>query len=194
MPGFIDLDESIRPATLVTRDRCFMLYQFARHIASLPGEIAELGVYKGGTAKILAKACPTKRVHLFDTFEGMPATDEVKDIHKAGDFNDTSLEAVRSFLSDCPNVDFHPGYFPESIAGLEDLRFALAYIDADIYQSTKDALEFFYPRMVPGGIMVFDDYEWPRCPGVKLALEEFLAGKPERPVITAYIQCALFKM
>ncbi len=179
--------------TLVSIDRCFMLWQLARHAATLPGDFAEIGVYQGGTAHLVAGACPGKTLHLFDTFGGMPVSDPSIDHHVAGDFDDTSLESVQAYLSDCPNVVFHPGLFPETARGLEDLRFAYVYVDVDIYRSVRDCLEFFYPRMVPGGVLVLDDYEWPHCEGVKVALTEFMADKPEVPIITARYQCTVIR-
>jgi len=70
---------------------------------------------------------------------------------------------------------------------------AFIYADVDIYQSTRSCLDFFYPRMVHGGVMIFDDYEWKGCPGVKKAISEFLAGKNEIPIITTRYQCILLK-
>jgi predicted O-methyltransferase YrrM len=115
------------------------------------------------------------------------------DIHKKGDFADTSLESVKEFLGDCNNVVFHPGFFPVTAEPVKDKKFCFVYFDADLYQSTKSCLEFFYPRMVRGGVMIFDDYEWKGCPGLKKAIEEFLADKSEIPIITAKYQCMLLK-
>ncbi len=139
----------------------------------LTGSVAEIGVYQGGTAALLADHMPQKRIHLFDTFEGMPPTNPKFDIHKPGDFADTSLEAVQASLKGKDNVEFWPGLFPESAAGLTDLRFCLVHVDVDIYESTKAAIEFFWPRLVEGGIMVFDDYNAPRCPGTNKAVDEY---------------------
>jgi len=142
---------------------------------------------------LIAKACPGKSVHLFDTFSGMPAETRGIDFHKKGDFADTSLDSVKTFLNDCSSVIFHPGFFPDTAAAIKDKKFCLVYIDVDIYQSVKDCLEFFYHRMVPGGVMLFDDYEWKDCPGVKKAIVEFLTNKPETSVITTRYQCVLIK-
>jgi O-methyltransferase len=161
-PGFLENQALIGGRSLVDADRLYMLYQFANHTANLPGAYAELGVYRGGTAKLAAKTCPAKKIYLFDTFEGMPEVDHERDVHRAGDFRDTSLADVQEFLADCPNVEFRQGVFPHTAQGLEDECFSMAYIDADIYRSTKDALVFFYPRLTKGGVMVFDDYEWRR--------------------------------
>jgi len=183
----------IENRTVVSQDRCFMLYQMAKYAESKEGEIAEVGVYKGGTGKLIAKTCPGKSVHLFDTFSGMPQTTRSIDLHEKGDFADTSLDSVKTFLSDCNNVIFHPGFFPDTAEAVKDKKFCLVYIDVDIYQSVKDCLEFFYYRMVLGGVMVLDDYECLSTPGSKKAIAEFLADKPEVPIIITREQCVLIK-
>lgn len=185
---------SLDGRSLVSPDRLYTIWQLAQHAKHVPGDFAELGVYRGGTAKLVAQLCPDKKLHLFDTFEGMPTTDEKRDVHAAGEFSDTSLDGVQGYLTDCPNAVFHQGFFPATASGLDDVRFAYVHVDADIYKSTLDALEFFYPKMTPGGVMVFDDYEWPDCPGVRQALDEFLADKPERVIVIAKYQSALFKL
>ena len=98
----------IKPYTAVTEDRCYMLYRLAQRCAHLDGDFAECGVYRGGTAALLAgtlteSATEGKQLHLFDTFEGMP-DDAGSDpsSHRKGDFGDTSLESVGERLSDFP--------------------------------------------------------------------------------------------
>ena len=190
---FQQLFKEIEARTVVSQDRCFMLYQMAKYADGKDGEMAEVGVYKGGTAKIISKTCPQKTVHIFDTFAGMPDVVCGIDVHRKGDFLDTSIESVKSFLSDCSNVVFHPGFFPDTAETVKDKKFCFVYVDVDIYQSVKNCIELFYPRMVSGGVMVFDDYEWKGCPGVKKAIDEFLAGKKEIPIITTKYQCMLLK-
>lgn len=160
--------------------------------AAIDGAMAELGVYKGGTAKLMADVAPLKKLFLFDTFDGMPP-EQLIDKHKAGDFADTSVEEVSQFLGERPNVDFRKGFFPETATGLEDEHFSFVHIDGDLYQSTLDSLIFFYPRMTPGGVIVFDDYEWPDCPGVKQAMDEYLADKPEKVFVRTRYQAVLVK-
>jgi O-methyltransferase len=183
----------VKGRTLVGRSRCFMLHGLSLYARALPGEIAEVGVYRGGTARLLARTNPGKTVHLFDTFAGMPDHDPNVDVHRRGDFADTSLEGVKQFLQGCPNVAFHQGFFPQTAEPVRDSRFCLVHIDTDIYRSVKDGLEFFYPRLVPGGVLVFDDYEWERCPGVKQAIDEFLADKPNLAAVRTTRYQALLK-
>lgn len=192
-PTFISLYDDIRDRTLVPAARCFALYEMALALRAKPGAVAEVGIYKGGTARLLAATCPDKPLHLFDTFEGMPETDPSVDGHRTGDFADTSLKAVKTFVDGGARMHFHVGLFPDTAAPIENDRVCLVHVDVDIYQSVRACLKFFYPRLVPGGALVFDDYETERCPGVRKAIDEFLADKPERQIVTARYQCAGLK-
>ncbi|HTY73692.1 MAG TPA: TylF/MycF/NovP-related O-methyltransferase [Actinomycetes bacterium] len=182
--GFAGRYAALRRLTLVTPQAAYVLEALARQALHLHGDFAEVGVYQGGTARLLADvAQPAGRaLHLFDTFAGMPLVDAARDLHREGDFADTSLAAVEALLSDRPCAQVHPGVFPGTAAGLEDRRFALVHVDVDIYPSVRDACEFFHPRLVPGGFLVVDDYGWTSCPGARAAVDEYFAGRPECPV------------
>jgi O-methyltransferase len=119
---------------------------------------------------VIADLAPWKTLHAFDTFEGIPHDDDTPEGHKRGDFT-TNLTDGKDYLR-LNDVSFHVGFFPETAKGLEDRRFCFAHIDGDLYETTKAAIEFFVPRMVPGGIIVFDDWKWERCPGVERAIRE----------------------
>jgi O-methyltransferase len=152
-------------------------------------------VFRGGTARLLAKitAPAGKTVHLFDTFAGMPSVDSNADLHKAGDFANTSLEAVQRYLHDCDNVRLYQGFFPSTAQPIEQLSFALVHIDVDIYTSVLSCCGFFYPRMEHGGLMIFDDYGFISCPGAKKAVDEFFADKPEVPIYLPTGQCLVLR-
>lgn len=185
-PWWIDEDflllwKRIETRTLVERQSAYLLWQLSAHVSKLEGDIAEVGSYRGGSAYLLAAS--TKRlVHIFDTFEGMPETDPERDIFRKGDFGDTSYDEVRDFLKDLRNVKIHRGLFPDSAGPIIDKRFCLVHIDVDIYRSVLDCCRFFYPRLVLGGCLVFDDYGYPKCPGAKLAVDEFFRDRPETPL------------
>ncbi len=156
---------------LPTRARV-VLHRYLTLTHEVPGAVAELGVWKGGSAFLLASYRGAKDLHLFDTFSGMPATTEWDQL-KQGDFGDTSLEHVEALLSAFPNIHFHVGLFPDTAKGLEDLRFSFVHLDGDLYDSTKSGLAWFYPRMNPGGIILMDDVGRDDCQGVRKALLEF---------------------
>jgi len=190
-PAFVRLFNQLIGYTLVDKVRCFILYQCAKNSAPIAGDLAEVGVFRGGTAKLLAKtSAPSgKTVHLFVTFAGMPSVDANIDLHHAGDFANTSIEAVQAYLHDCGNVRLYQGIFPTTAQPVEQRSFALVHIDVDIYTSVLSCCEFFYPRMQRGGIMVFDDYGFWSCPGAKKAVDEFFADKPEALIYLPTGQC-----
>ena len=161
----------------------------------LSGNLAEVGVYKGGSAEIIAKAKEeSKKLFLFDTFEGMPEVNEKDNFCKKGDFNDTSYDSVKQGLQNYKNIFLYKGIFPkENSEHIEKEQFSLVHIDVDIYQSYKDCLEFFYPRMVCGGIIVLDDYNHDLCHGAKLATDEFLKDKNEKVIWHMFSQACIIK-
>src|SRR5215212_7524151 len=124
-PTFVRLFDQLLGYTLVDKVRCFMLYQCAKNSAKIAGDIAEIGVFRGGTARLLAKTSAPigKIVHLFDTFAGMPSVDVSADLHQAGDFATTSIEAVQAYLHDCGNVRLYKGLFPATAQPIEPKSF-----------------------------------------------------------------------
>jgi O-methyltransferase len=177
----------VRPHTLVAPDRCYYLTKVARQAVHLDGDFVEAGSYRGGTALLLKleleRAKSSKVFHIMDSFEGMKAVSTGADRHRVGDLSDTSLEGVQAVVGTGPNLDYRKGWIPETFKGLEDRRFAFAHIDLDLYQSILDACTFVYPRMVPGGAMVFDDYGFPNNPGARRAVDEFFRDLPEEPIV-----------
>jgi O-methyltransferase len=189
----------IRGTTLVTEDRCYIIYSLCLNCVHLQGDFAECGTYKGGTAFLIADTMKAsaggRQLHLFDTFTGMPNTAiQGVDHHKSGDFADTSLDRVKRYLSQFPFVVFHPGLIPATFAAAKDRAFSFVHIDVDIYQTSQDCCEFFYPRMVRGGTMLFDDYGFPQCRGMRKAVDEFFLNKDETPISLPTGQCLVIKL
>ncbi len=136
------------------------------------GAVAECGVYHGGTVQRVAAAFPHRSILAFDTFEGLPAKDWRPDeVHSAGDFSDLDGKAVAEALSAIPNVEVRKGYFPDT-AKPTDGPFVLVHLDFDFYEGTRAGIDWFVPRMAQGGVIVFDDYDWKHCPGVRRAIDE----------------------
>ena len=166
----------------------------------VPGEIAELGVYRGAFAAELNRMFPERRLYLFDTFEGFDARDMKTGRDgqraKAGDFSDTSEALVLGKMI-CPEqVTLRKGYFPDSLCA-EDLErsYALVSLDADLYQPTMAGLAYFYPRLSPGGYMILDDYNSPQFPGAGQAVREFCAreGLAVVPLCDIHVTAVLAK-
>lgn len=162
------------PLSLLSLARVDGLRQTLDAVAAVPGDLAELGVYRGGAARVMAVRNPSRTVHLFDTFTGIPhdGYDADYDRHRPGEWA-CPLPEVKYALRDCENVRFHAGLFPHTAQGLEDVRFAFVHLDADLYASTFEGLAWFWPRLEPGGVIVLDDWRAEMCPGVDRAVFEY---------------------
>lgn len=175
-------------------DEQYTLYSSAKAVTEIDGSFAEVGVYKGGSAKILNGLKDRKKLHLFDTFSGLPAVERLEGENlRDGWLSDTSEEAVKRFLGELDNVFFHKGVFPATAAGVEDESFSLVHIDVDLYQTTFDCLQFFWPRLLSGGRLISHDYNNIGCPGVKQAFREYFADSQHLIVEVAESQCLVVK-
>ncbi|MEN6395293.1 MAG: TylF/MycF/NovP-related O-methyltransferase [Methanoregula sp.] len=171
----------------------YHIYMASKITQKIPGDIAEVGVYKGGSAKIICSAKGDRTLHLFDTFAGLPKVDDVDQVWPfyEGKFA-ASYDNVKAYLSQEKNVILYKGLFPDTSDPVKDKHFSLVNLDVDTYESTKKCLEFFYPRMSPGGVILSHDYL--TVPGVRKAVDEYFADKPEPVVETAASQCIVVKV
>ena len=181
---YLRLQPRLAGKTLLSDDRLHVLHQFASAARHLPGAVAEVGVHRGGSALLLAEvfAGADKPLYLFDTFAGIPHQTGDFDLHRAGDFADTSLEAVRELLGGFEGISLNPGIFPATATPEHQAaRYAFVHIDVDIERSVADCCAFFYPRLVAGGMLLFDDYGFPTCPGVRRAVDRHCNDLDLRP-------------
>lgn len=144
---------------------------------NVPGNIAEVGVFKGEFAKYMNKAFPDRKFYLFDTFEGFDNKDiqiEKNNNYSTGeqDFSDTSIDEVISKMTNKGNCIIKKGYFPESLEGLED-NFCFVSLDPDLYKPILEGLQYFYPRLNKGGYIFIHDYNNDYYSGAKKAVREY---------------------
>lgn len=166
------------------RTRFLFLTMAADMISSdrISGDIAELGVDKGNTASVLGLAAMRlgKTLYLLDTFEGFSAQDlvDMDSIHGVA-FQDASLDMVRDAVNG-PHVRYIKGYFPDSAQQMADnLTFCLVHLDCDLYKPFTSGLDYFWPRLVPGGFLIMHDYNSLHWDGVEKAVNTFFLNKPE---------------
>ncbi len=167
-----------RKPVLFSPGELLNIWEQSRIMADHGGAFAEVGVFRGASAKAICETKGKIPFHLFDTFEGLP--DEVSDRDgrfKKGMFTASERE-VRARLQKYPAVHIHRGIFPQTASAVKDLKFSFVHLDVDLYSVTKSALEFFYPRMLPGGRILSHDYG--QCEGVWTAFDEFMADKQEK--------------
>jgi hypothetical protein len=189
----LDLIHKIKAQTtmLLSDDESYQLFMAVRNTQKLSGDIAEVGVYRGGSARLICEAKGDRVLHLFDTFEGLPEIGKVDHpLFRKGKYA-ASLEEVRHFLQGYTNVYFYKGLFPGTAKLVEDKRFSIVHLDADLYESTLDCLQFFYPRMTQGGVLMAHDFNLPH--GVRKAFVEFFVGKPESIIEMSGTHCLVVK-
>lgn len=171
----------------------YTLYSSLKAVKDLVGDIAEIGVYKGGTAKLLCELKGNKNLYLFDTFEGLPNTKNDDLFVQKGWLHDTSVESVKKYLANYDNVHFLKGVFPETNTSVLNKKFSFVHLDVNLYQTTLDALEFFWPRMISSGRIVSHDYNTNSMPGIKKAFSEFFKNEPEKIIEIADSQVMVVK-
>jgi hypothetical protein len=131
-------------------------------------------VFNGGSLELIANVAKNHVIIGIDSFEGLPQPSE-HDTHKKGEFATANFEKMKDFFKGM-NVYLVKGFSPDVFIRL-DSKFAFVHIDVDLYQSVLDGCNFFFPRMVKGGIIIFDDYGFESTKGAKKAVNEFFADK-----------------
>ena len=183
--NFEELYQSISGISVLDDHYLYPRWETALSCVDVPGEVAEVGAFRGGSAKFFCQVFQQKNVFIYDTFVGMPATWDLakgeswfkNDDGGKAYFEPNLLETAKTTLKDCPNAIICPGFFPDSIpTKAKECRYAYIHFDGDLYQTLIDSLEFFWPRMEPGAILFVDDFCREQTPGVALALRKFFIG------------------
>ena len=177
--------------SLLSGNEAFTLFSLARTQATLPGDMAEVGVFEGASAKIISIASANTTLHLFDTFSGLPEPGTREKAHLRSGLYAAGLPSVKAFLADRHNIQFHPGLFPESAIDCDERHYSFVHLDVDLESSTLACLAYFYPRLPPGGIILTHDYSY--LDGVRAAFTHFLSDKPERLIELPSSQAILVK-
>lgn len=173
----------VKDYTLVDNYRLFELYNLALQSCELEGEFLEVGVWKGGSAGIIQSALnkkeSDKKFYIADTFTGVVKAGHPKDNRYRGGEHATPISHVRELFS---SLNFAPpdvlvGVFPDDHPDFNIDKLAFVHSDVDAYQSTKDIIEWCLPKLVVGGVIVFDDYGFPTCGGVTQYVNDFMSNK-----------------
>ena len=171
------------------------LVQYFLATLPVPGARAECGAYRGATALLLCHARRSRQpgfrgddFYLIDSFSGTSTsgahdripvrgadgTTRMEDFFPAGK-TDTSAELVRGFFGDFPHAQICAGWIPQVFATLPERDWAFVHLDLTLYEPTLASLEYFYPRLSEGGVILCDGSIF--CPGVQTAWNEFCARR-----------------
>lgn len=195
--ALIALCRDVAPYTMTSRERVATLVRAVDYVVdqSIPGDLVECGVAAGGSSMamalaLLAKGVTDRGLWLYDTFEGMPepgphdigryGTNAIHTYRKRrADGKSTwiniPLETVRENMARTgyppARVTFVPGKVEATLPERAPERVSVLRCDTDWYESTKAELEVLWPRLSPGGIVLFDDYY--RWQGSRKAADEY---------------------
>ncbi len=176
MKPFNEIRKEINGQTLLSEVNLQTLYDTCKTVEILEGAAVEVGVYKGGSIKMIAQCLPDRPVYGFDTFEGISVITKEDDgiKHKIGDFAQ-DFEKVKEFLQTEKNVTLVKGSFSKTQTSLvQEKKICLVHIDTDAYIPAFEAMQSFWTRLVVGGIMLVHDFNWTNTPGIALAVNYFL--------------------
>lgn len=166
--------EMIRPISLLPKVKLELISENLLKIKHLDGKLCEIGVFQGGLSKLITLICPEKELYCVDTFEGIKGADPNVDVLENGRFS-CSLDRVMKNVNNS-KAKYIKGLFPEIFP--KDLtNFLFVHSDTDTYLGTKSTFDIFLDRMCLNGIIVFDDYLWPECPGVTKAIKEYISNQ-----------------
>lgn len=170
------------PQTLLMKAQVRSIFDRLAEVRHLQGDCIEFGAFRGGLSFFLGLCIRdlglTKRVYMLDSFQGLPQTDAALDgpFQKGMMATDASaVAAVRASFGLESIVEIRAGWFEETLPQMPSAaHFCLAHLDADVYGSTRTALQYLLPRLAEGGVVVLDDCLFPGATGVVQAAEEVI--------------------
>jgi hypothetical protein len=181
------LEKSTEIMTFNCGNKMELLGRLINESIYLDGDLAEVGVCGGGSAvhinKVVTENKSEKQIHLFDTFEGLPYEDNLSHA-TVGDFkpSQATIDDIFKYFKDFPNVNIYKGLFNEQCHHVAERKFNFVHLDVDQALSYQQCLDFFYPRMVPGGIILMDEAFHPDYQGASNVIKDFFKHKPEKLV------------
>jgi hypothetical protein len=190
----LDLIRRIKKETRMILDdnEAYQISMAVKSTEKVHGDLAEVGVFMGGSAKLIRESDGIRPLHLFDTFEGIPRVEQIdQPAFYQGQFS-ASIQEVKNYLKEYKNIYFYKGIFPATAKPVENKKFSFVHLDVDTYESTLACLQFFYPRMNQGGVLLSHDYI--NHQGVKKAFDEFFEEKQEPIIEMSGTQCLVIKL
>jgi hypothetical protein len=189
-PAFLQsLPTVVLENTMLPPLKIYMLLHLLMQTRSLSGAVLEAGVWNGGSARLMAdyldSTGASKHLWLLDTFEGYDAVDSRKDgdLAEKGLMKGKSVEQVKALFAQTRTpVHIVKGTIPGTLGTVDAPEISFAHIDVNLYDPTLHATEFILERMPRGGIILFDDYNWPATYGARQAIDEACSKFGQQPI------------
>lgn len=195
-PGYQDALRRLQEAGIrltMPRERLEALLGAWWSTRDVSGDVIECGSFRGATALLLALLAKLNRREpvtlMLDTFTGIPGTSKYDSSRSMGEFKPPEnyvgeIWQKAASLGVLDRIEIHQGLFSETFAALSprNLVFSFVHIDANIYDGTREACVFTAPRISPGGLTVFDDYNGVCDLGARLAIDHYFAAWKIKPV------------
>ncbi len=171
----------VKSHTLIDTYRLWELWWLLEQLKEIPGNILEVGVWRGGSGALLAQRAEqlglSATTFLCDTFQGVVGASEKDNWYKNGEHADTSPKVVEGLMQELKirSANILTGRFPEESAHLiptSEQTFRLCHIDVDVYESARATVDWVLEKLSPGGVIVFDDYGAFKCAGVTQLVNE----------------------
>lgn len=158
--------------TMLSPQEAFMIQELSRAQQFVKGDYAEVGCYKGFSAEIIARNKGLKHLYLFENFDGLEELKESDRVLFKENMFSSDFNIFKERFREYKNVHIHKGFFPKQTGKfIKDKTFSFVHLDMDLYDGTLKALEFFYPRLSNGGVIISHDY--PSAKGIKEAVDIF---------------------
>lgn len=162
-------------------ERKWNLKEFLKLTRGISGDFAECGVFRGGSAFLMCQEAQVqnKHVHLFDSFQGLSQPQTHEDSHWSEGDLAIDEDTVKTNMSPYTNFSTYAGWIPERFREISTKTFSFVHVDVDLEQPTHDSIEFFFPRLAPGGILLLDDHGSSLCPGAREAALNYFSSRNE---------------
>lgn len=177
--SFNKIYEKVKYNTFLDKYKLYELWKLLEQTKDKKGEIIEIGVWRGGSACLIAKKCKLlgikNKIYAADTFQGLVKASNKDGTYQGGEHADTSEKVVRKLANEMnlENLVLLKGIFPDETGNsIKNLKFKFCHIDVDIYNSAKDVFEWIWKKTVNGGVIIFDDYGGLLTDGVSKFVDE----------------------
>jgi O-methyltransferase len=172
------LFEKYRQFTMIPKVHFMDNLRLCNQYKDAPGDFVECGVWRGGMSAAISEILGKHwRIHLFDSFEGLPPAKDIdgrdaiawqKNIQAEGYYNNCAadesfaLEAMKA--ANHQNYKLYKGWFQNTLSNIEAKSLSIIRLDGDWYDSIKICLDLLFPKLNEGGIVIIDDYySWEGC-------------------------------